>query len=225
MKPLPLPRVAALLLALASPSACALAPQSALPVAATPVAEDLVVVQPGAPGEATRTLDPTALSTPALPFTEADVGFMQGMIPHHAQALDMGALVAERTASEDIRLLARRIEISQKDEIAMMRRWLEARGQQVPGEHAHHTMGDDALMPGMLTAADMAKLAATRGADFDRLFLESMIRHHQGALTMVSQLFASPGAGQESEMYFFASHVDADQQIEIMRMRRMLAGR
>jgi uncharacterized protein (DUF305 family) len=144
------------------------------------------------------------------------------MIPHHAQALDMAALVEERTQNQDIRLLAKRIEISQRDEIALMSRWLEERGEEVPGEHAHHMM-EGHLMPGMLTAADMAELAGARGADFDRLFLEHMIRHHEGAIVMVKALFGSPGAGQETDMFTFASHVDADQQIEIRRMQEMLA--
>lgn len=197
--------------------ACGGAPSAASPAAAPRI------VQPGAPGEATRVVDPGTMGSSSLPHTEADIRFMQGMIPHHAQALDMSALVEERTANRDIRLLARRIEISQKDEIALMGRWLRERGAEVPGEHAHHMMGDHALMPGMLTAADMERLAAARGKDFDRLFLEYMIKHHEGALTMVRALFASPGAGQETDIYTFASHVDADQMIEIERMGRMLA--
>jgi uncharacterized protein (DUF305 family) len=160
-----------------------------------------------------------------LPHTQADVEFMQGMIPHHAQALDMAALVEERTESQDIRLLAKRIEISQRDEIALMERWLEERGEDVPGEHAHHMM-EDHLMPGMLSEADMAELAGAQGSEFDRLFLEHMIRHHEGAIVMVNTLFVSPGAGQETDMFTFASHIDADQQIEIRRMQAMLdAGR
>ena len=181
------------------------------------------IVQPGAPGQASRVLTPAELSTrEALPYTQADIEFMQGMIPHHAQALDMAALVEERTQSEDLRLLAQRIEISQRDEIALMGSWLRERGQEVPGDHAHHMMGDH-LMPGMLTAEQMAQLAAARGGEFDRLFLELMIMHHEGALYMVDELFSHPGAGQETDMFTFASHVDADQQIEIRRMRQMLA--
>ena len=184
------------------------------------------IVRPGAPGEEARIVGLEELSAPtSLPHTEADVLFMQGMIPHHAQALDMTALVEERTESEDIRLLARRIEISQRDEIALMGTWLEQRGEEVPGEHAHHMM-EDHLMPGMLTAEDMAALAAARGPEFDRLFLEFMIMHHEGAIFMVRELFSNPGAGQETGIFTFASHVDADQQIEIRRMSRMLtAGR
>jgi uncharacterized protein (DUF305 family) len=181
------------------------------------------IVRPGAPGEDPRIVGVEELRAPtSLPHTEADVLFMQGMIPHHAQALDMSALVEERTESEDIRLLARRIEISQRDEIALMGTWLEQRGEDVPGEHAHHMMGDH-LMPGMLTAEDMAELASARGPEFDRLFLEFMIMHHEGAIFMVRELFSNPGAGQETDIFTFASHVDADQQIEIRRMSRMLA--
>jgi uncharacterized protein (DUF305 family) len=153
-------------------------------------------------------------------FTPADVRFMQGMIGHHSQALDMTALLPERTERDDMRMLARRIEVSQADEIQMMRRWLEARGQGVPGPHAHHAPGAP-LMPGMLSADEMAQLAAARGTAFDRLFLASMIKHHEGALTMVKELYATAGAGQESEMYAFASDVDADQRMEIERMRAM----
>jgi uncharacterized protein (DUF305 family) len=150
-------------------------------------------------------------------YTEADVRFMRGMIPHHAQALNMTGLVAERTTNEDIRRLAHRIEISQRDEIARMRRWLEARGELVPGEHHRGP-----LMPGMLTEEEMAQLSAARGSEFDRLFLELMIHHHEGALVMVDDLFTTDGAGQEAEIFLFASHVDSDQRAEIARMRGML---
>ena len=156
--------------------------------------------------------------------TAADVRFMQGMIGHHAQAVEMTALVASRTTSDAMRSLARRIEVSQADEITMMQRWLEARGQERPGPHAHHAAGAT-LMPGMLTPAEMDRLAAATGAAFDRLFLEGMIKHHEGALVMVKELFATPGAGQESEIFAFASDVDADQRMEIDRMRGMLKER
>jgi uncharacterized protein (DUF305 family) len=147
---------------------------------------------------------------------------MQGMIGHHAQALEMTALVPSRTAREDLRTLARRIEVSQADEIKMMQRWLEVRGQQIPGPHAMHMHGAT-LMPGMLTPEQMSQLAAAKGAEFDRLFLAGMIQHHGGALTMVHDLFAKPGAGQEADIFGFASDVDADQRAEIDRMRGMLA--
>ena len=147
---------------------------------------------------------------------------MQGMIGHHAQALDMTALVPSRTSREDLKKLALRIEVAQADEIKMMQRWLQDRGQTVPGPHAMHMHGAT-LMPGMLTPEQMSALAAAKGAEFDRLFLEGMIQHHGGALTMVHDLFATPGAGQEADIFGFASDVDADQRAEIDRMRSMLA--
>jgi uncharacterized protein (DUF305 family) len=186
-------------------------------------AGDAPIVQPGAPGQPSRriTAAQAADATP-LAFTASDVRFMQGMIAHHAQALDMVALVPSRTQRADLKLLAERIRLSQADEIAMMRQWLEARGQAVPDPHPDH--GNRAvLMPGMLGAAEMTRLAEATGAAFDRLFLEGMIRHHEGALTMVDQLFASEGAGQEPEIFAFVSDVDADQRMEIDRMGAMLA--
>jgi uncharacterized protein (DUF305 family) len=180
------------------------------------------IVQPGAPGEGTRVISADkATDSSRVRFTAADVRFMQGMIGHHAQALEMAALLPERSRREDMRLLAKRIDVSQADEIQMMRRWLETRGQQVPGPHAHHAPGAP-LMPGMLTAGEMSRLAEATGDAFDRLFLELMIKHHEGALTMVRALYATAGAGQESEIDAFASDVDADQRMEIDRMRGML---
>ncbi len=181
------------------------------------------VVQPGAPGQASRVLAANEAADMERPqHGAADVRFMQGMIPHHAQAIEMSDLVASRTDNESIRLLARRIDISQKDEIRLMERWLERRGETAPDAADHMHAGDGALMPGMLTAEEMARLAAARGADFDRLFLEGMIAHHQGALTMVGELFSTVGGGQETEVHRFASDVDADQDMEIQRMRSML---
>jgi len=181
------------------------------------------IVQPGAPGESSRIVQAEqARDLSKVQFTPADVKFMQGMIHHHGQAVDMTQLLATRTQSGDMKKLALRIEVSQNDEMKMMRRWLEVRGQEAPGEHAHHMPGAP-MMPGMLSAEEMARLAATRGPEFDRLFLEGMIKHHAGALTMVQELFATPGAGQDSEIYAFASDVDADQRMEIDRMAAMLA--
>jgi uncharacterized protein (DUF305 family) len=180
------------------------------------------IVQPGAPGQTSRVISAEiATDLSRVQFTAPDVRFMQGMIGHHAQALEMAALLPDRSRREDMRLLAKRIEVSQADEIQMMQRWLEARGQQVPGPHAHHAPGAP-LMPGMLTAEEMGRLADARGDAFDRLFLELMIKHHEGALTMVKALYSTAGAGQESEIYAFASDVDADQRMEIDRMRGML---
>ena len=180
------------------------------------------IVQPGAPGAQGRVIGVAAASDLSkVRFTPADVRFMQGMIGHHAQAVEMVALLATRTRREDMKLLAKRIELSQVDEMAMMRQWLEARHQSLPDPHAHHVHAA-ALMPGMLTPEQMAALGQASGGQFDRLFLEGMIRHHEGALTMVQELFATAGAGQESEIYAFASDVDADQRMEIDRMRGML---
>jgi uncharacterized protein (DUF305 family) len=147
---------------------------------------------------------------------------MQGMIHHHAQALDMTALLSTRTEREEMKKLAQRIAISQRDEIRTMRRWLEDRGQTAPGDHAHHEPGAP-LMPGMLTPAEMAALEGARATAFDRLFLQLMIKHHDGALVMVQELMASPGAAQDSDVFAFASDVEADQSMEINRMRAMLA--
>ncbi len=158
----------------------------------------------------------------------ADVQFMQHMIGHHAQALVMASLVPSRTTTESLHLLAQRIEVSQRDEIGLMRHWLQSRGQMAPNPdapHEHHDMGahdHEALMPGMLTGEQLAQLSAAKGTEFDRLFLELMIQHHAGALTMVTSLFATPGAGQEAEAFRFASDVEADQRAEIARMRTML---
>jgi uncharacterized protein (DUF305 family) len=181
------------------------------------------IVRPGAPGEASRTISATqAVDLAGVRHTPADVRFMQGMIGHHAQAIEMTDLVPARSPRDEMRLLARRIELSQADEIGLMRGWLQRRGEQVPNEHAHHQPGAT-LMPGMLSPEEMARLTAATGAEFDRLFLELMIKHHDGALTMVSDLFANAGAGQEPEIFAFASDVDADQRIEIDRMSAMLS--
>jgi uncharacterized protein (DUF305 family) len=190
--------------------------------AATAVASHPPIVQPGAPGQASHEITADkAADLSHVQFTDADVKFMQGMIGHHAQAIEMTELLYSRTNRDDMRALAKRIDISQADEINMMKHWLEVRGQEVPNEHAHHMHGAT-LMPGMLTQEEMDRLAAAKGDEFDRLFLEGMIKHHGGALTMVKDLFATPGAGQEVEIFSFASDVDADQRMEIDRMGAML---
>jgi uncharacterized protein (DUF305 family) len=180
------------------------------------------IVQPGAPGEASRVITAErAADLSQVRHTAADVRFMQDMMAHHAQALEMTALRPARSTSDNLRLLALRLELSQADEIKMMQEWLKTRGEPLPDPHAHHA--DHAtLMPGMLTAEDMSRLAAAKGIAFDRLFLELMIKHHEGALVMVEQLFATPGAGQESEIFAFASDVVDDQRIEIARMAGIL---
>jgi beta-lactamase class A len=160
-------------------------------------------------------------------FTEADVQFMQGMIAHHGQALMMVSHVGEATGNPEIRLLASRIEISQRDEIRLMEDWLRARSQLAPGspdhDHGHgHGHGPTHTMPGMLTEAQLAELAESRGASFDTLFLALMIEHHQGAVSMVRELFAQDGAAQDPEVFRFASDVHVDQITEIARMEQML---
>jgi len=180
------------------------------------------IIQPGAPGEASRIISvDKATDLSQIQYIGADIKFMQGMIGHHAQAVEMVALVPSRTSHDDVKKLALRIDVSQQDEIKMIQHWLEVRGQRVPDPHAHQ-MNGATLMPGMLTPEEMARLAEATGAAFDRLFLEGMIKHHAGALTMVGELFSSPGAGQEPEIFGFASDVDADQRMEIDRMGAML---
>lgn len=178
------------------------------------------LVQPGAPGVDSRVV--SAGTGGEMAHTDADVAFMQGMIGHHAQALEMTALLYSRSTREDMKLLAKRIDVSQTDEIKMMKTWLADRAEEVPGEHAHHAPGAP-LMPGMVSPAEMARLASASGVDFDRLFLEFMIKHHEGALSMVRDLFAKAGAGQEAMIFAFASDVEADQAMEIRRMQAMLA--
>ena len=186
-----------------------------------PAAQPAPIVQPGAPGQPSLTIDAArAVDLSRVRFTPADVDFMQGMISHHAQAIEMTDLLATRTERAVMRKLAERIDISQADEITMMQQWLVARGQIAPEQHAHHH--EAVMMPGMLTPEQMARLAAAHGTEFDRLFLQGMIAHHQGALTMVDELMKIPGAAQESEMFGFVSDVEADQSAEIARMGAML---
>lgn len=175
-------------------------------------------------------------------YGEADVRFMADMISHHAQALVMAGWAPTHGASSSIRILAERIVNGQQDEIATMQRWLRDRGHPAPqpgdtGLMQHHhdhpsaspgpaspaDSAHAALMPGMLTEAQMRELDQARGRDFDRLFLQYMIQHHQGAVTMVTQLFNTPGAAREQSVFKLASDVSADQSSEISRMERMLA--
>jgi uncharacterized protein (DUF305 family) len=181
------------------------------------------IVQPGAPGQASKVITADQASDLSqVQYVGADIKFMQGMIGHHAQALEMVELLKTRSASDDMKKLALRIELSQDDEIKMMQGWLQVRGQQVPNRNAMHAHGAT-LMPGMLTPDEMKQLADAKGAEFDRLFLQGMIKHHGGALSMVADLLASPGAAQESEVFAFVSDVEADQRMEIDRMGAMLA--
>ena len=187
-----------------------------------PPASPPPIVQPGAPGQPSKVISAEKASDLSqVEYTGADIKFMQGMIGHHAQALEMVTLLKANSRDEDMKKLGLRIELSQDDEIQMMQRWLQARGQQVPNRNAMHMHGAT-LMPGMLTPDEMDRLAAAKGSAFDRLFLEGMIKHHGGALTMVEELLGTPGAAQESEVFAFVSDVEADQRMEIDRMGAML---
>lgn len=206
----------------------------------------VVVVQPGAPGEATKTLPPG--TSAILPkFSTKDIEFMQGMIHHHGQAVEMVALMSERTKNVELLRLGARISQSQADEIELMKRWLEARGQktsmdmpgmkdmsgmketsgtkensEMPAGHHHHQNSKQMLMPGMLSPEQMQKLAEASGLQFDRLFLSGMIQHHKGALVMVDELFKTRGAGQDAVLFSFATDVDGSQRAEIRIMQKML---
>jgi uncharacterized protein (DUF305 family) len=180
----------------------------------------------GAAQEPGRTPPPARSDAPTRGYTDADVRFMQDMIAHHAQAVVMARWAGTHQARSDVKVLAERVDVSQRDEIALMQRWLRERRERVPEvEHAlagHAMPHNGALMPGMLSAAQLARLDSARGAAFDHLFLTSMIQHHQGALAMVRQLFAAPGAAQHSSVYRLASDIEADQSTEIDRMQRVL---
>ena len=197
-----------------------------------------VVVQPGAPGVPSKTL-PSSTRAILPPRSPADVEFMQGMIFHHAQAVEMTAMIPSHTQNKDLRSLGARISSSQLDEIKFMKRWLSARGESfpqampnMPGMNMPHDASHDtshdasndtmALMPGMLTPQQMEALRKAKGAEFDRLFLVGMIQHHNGALTMVEDLFDTAGAGQDAELFNFATDADNSQRAEIRIMETML---
>jgi uncharacterized protein (DUF305 family) len=189
--------------------------------------EPISVVQGGAPGEPSRRLSQEELEQleqqEGPSHKQADVDFMQGMIHHHAQALVMTSMVRDRAAGKELAILARRIEVAQEAEIETMERWLTQREEEVPDAEDHRNdHGGRGLMPGMVGHEELAKLAAAEGREFDRMFLEYMIRHHQGALTMVGQLRAKEG-GVEPEIDLFVRHVDSDQNIEISRLAGLLA--
>jgi uncharacterized protein (DUF305 family) len=179
-------------------------------------------------GAPARGLHVTPPGLGRLPYTDADVDFMAGMIPHHAQAVIMAGWAPSHGARTDVAVLCERIVVAQRDEIAMMRTWLQDRGQFVPdATSTRHRMKmngveHDMLMPGMLTDEEMAALDRARGPEFDRLFLVGMIKHHQGAIDMVDVLFKAYGAAQDETVFRFASDVYADQSIEIDRMNKML---
>jgi uncharacterized protein (DUF305 family) len=193
-----------------------------------------VIVQPGAPGHDSKILTPETAGSPPRAPTKADVDFMQGMIHHHAQAVEMTALMPSRTHNKRLLAFGKKISISQTDEIQFMQKWLQDRGLAVPMdmshmgnmkgmEHMQHMdMGSMPPMPGMLTPEQMKALAKSSGATFDRLFLTGMIQHHTGALTMVQELFDTPAAGQDPQLYDFSTDVDNTQTAEIKIMQSML---
>lgn len=189
-----------------------------------------VVVQPGAPGAPSKTL-PSSTHASLPPRSAADVEFMQGMIMHHAQAVEMTAMIASHTQNRELHSLGARISSSQSDEIKFMQRWLAARGESIPkampkmpGMDMSNDASADATkrMPGMLTPQQMEALEKATGAEFDHLFLVGMIQHHNGALTMVKDLFDTAGAGQDAEIFNFATDADNTQRAEIGIMQRML---
>jgi uncharacterized protein (DUF305 family) len=189
-----------------------------------------VVVQPGAPGTPSRQL-PSSTTAQAPQRSQADVEFMQGMIMHHGQAVEMTALIPSHTENKEIRSLGARIGLSQADEMKFMKRWLRARGEPVsmtmsgamPGMPDMDKSGNSMpAMPGMLTPKQMEALRQAKGAEFDQLFLTGMIQHHNGALVMVKQLFDTPGAGQDAELFDFATDADNTQRAEIGIMQDML---
>jgi uncharacterized protein (DUF305 family) len=185
-----------------------------------------VVVQPGAPGQPSKTL-PADTKGILPPKSAADVEFMQGMIMHHAQAVEMTALIESHTENKDLRMLGAKISSSQSAEIKFMQRWLAARGEatsmEMPGMPGMDKSGGAmGLMPGMLTAEQMEALRKAKDAEFDRLFLTGMIQHHNGALIMVKDLYDTAGAGQDAEIFDFTTDVDNGQRAEIKIMQGML---
>jgi len=183
------------------------------------------IVQPGAPGQDARSLSAEeAVKVAETAYSPADARFMQDMIPHHHQALQMSELVPARTNNPELRDLAGRIEASQADEIEFMQQWLSERGESVPNPTVHDAMHTTHDMAGMATPEQMAELAAAESTDFDRLYLQLMIRHHDGAVKMVEELLEQPGAAYDPILFEFTSDITNDQTVEIERMNGMLVG-
>jgi uncharacterized protein (DUF305 family) len=197
------------------------------------------IIQPGAPGTSSKTLSPATAAPPWHPPSEADFSFMEGMIMHHSQAVEMVDLLRTRGESKDLKAFGERISISQTDEIEYMKLWLKDRGRPVAAGHNmadmkgdmkgmdhsamnHGAMGSMPLMPGMLTPEQMKALAAAKGPAFDHLFLTGMIQHHTGALVMVEDLFNTAGAGQDAVLFDFATDIENTQSAEIKIMQGML---
>ena len=207
-------------------------------IAAQPGPQTPPIFQPGAPGAAARIITPgEAVALSRSTFTADDVAFLQHMIVHHAQAVEMVGLLETRGANPVVKLMGRRIALSQQAEMDIMRDWLTGRGQplEMPGMSGHAGMdhsahagpampaSDTPVMPGMLSPAQMQALAAARGHAFDRLFLQGMIQHHQGALDMVDALLATDGAAEDTMLSDFTASVVSDQSAEILRMQSLLS--
>jgi uncharacterized protein (DUF305 family) len=191
--------------------------------ALTAQAQDAPIVQPGAPGEPSRQLSAEeAISIAGTSYSPDDVRFMADMIPHHHQALEMAALVADRTNRPELVDVAGRINASQQDEIEFMQTWLRERGENVPDPTAHHAMHTEHRMAGMASPQQMADLAAASGTGFDRLFLQLMITHHEGAVTMVDELREQPGSAFDPVLFEFTNDIVNDQSVEIERMNALL---
>ena len=187
-----------------------------------PAADTSRVVQIGAPGDTNRVLSPEEVAELDAPeYTAEDVAFVQGMIHHHQQALTMTGLLEGRSERDDLPLMAKRMTVSQRDELVQLEAWLAQRGEPIPEDHEQH--GPAEMMPGMLTEDELAQLASASGRAFDELFLQYMIRHHEGAVAMVEALLASATGGQEPAVFQVAQHVESDQQVEISRMKQLLA--
>ncbi|MGV9009920.1 DUF305 domain-containing protein [Brevundimonas sp.] len=194
------------------------------------------IFNPGAPGAPSRIVSANeAVALSRTTFTSEDVQFMQHMVVHHGQAVEMVALLRAKGHHPNVKLMGERIALSQQAEIELMQNWLSDRGQDqgmasmhnghAGMSHAGHAMpaSDTPIMPGMLSPAQMQTLAAATGADFDRLFLKGMIQHHQGALDMVDDLLAHSNAAEDPMLSDFASSVVADQSAEILRMHSLLS--
>ena len=190
-----------------------------------------VAVEAGGTSASTAASDAAAIAraradSARYPYSAADIAFMTKMIGHHGQAIEMSRLAAALDAGPGVRRLAERIINAQQDEIALMRQWLRDRQQPVPEIHPTSTMGHHAghvMMPGMLTPGQMKQLEEARGPEFDRLFLTFMIQHHRGAMEMVEELFATPGAGRDLTVFKLARDVNVDQETEVERMAQMLS--
>ena len=188
-------------------------------------ASEVPIIQPGAPGSTPKEVDAeTAIDIANTSHTAADVEFMQGMIIHHHQALIMSKLAVQSTNNQEILDLAGRIDVSQEDEISFMVDWLKEREEKIPNSEADHSKHKHHKMVGMASPEEMDKLSKSRATDFDRLFLQLMISHHDGALEMVEDLKEQPGSAYDPVLNEFVSDIDNDQSVEIERMNSLLIG-